>query len=267
MNNRKAILIMAIVLALIFAGCMPQEGEAPTGEQDSGGESSEKNEGSVESGGEELSIKAIYIGRMDPSFVEIMQDGEYTTYMFHQDGKVAVEAGEIESYSGVDLQYVVGEDGKRQIASIEIADPPGVGLAQTIELEGEVDDIFGPGICMIKGEPYWIAYELLLSSSKIVEEYDYITFEYYVDDYGRNVITTYEKQHTDTGRLESIEGTTIFIKLTGNPDEIDAKKYEMSSEAVDMLEGLGLNKGEVIKFKYIVEQSGLKRIVSLERMK
>ncbi len=267
MNNRKAILIMAIVLALVFAGCMPQEGEAPAGEQDSGGESSEKNEEPVEIGAESASIKAVYIGRMDPSFVEIMQDGEYSSYMFQQDGQAAHEAGEMENYSAVDIRYIENEEGRRQIESMERADAPGVGNAPEIAFEGEIENIFGPGVCMIKGEPYWIAYELLHSSSKIVEEYDYIDFYYYVDDYGRNVITTYEKRYTDTGRFDSANGTTIFVKLTGNPDEIDSKPYEMSSEAVEMLQGLGLNKGETIKFQYIVEQSGLKRIVKIDRIK
>lgn len=267
MHIRKTIFIMVVVLALIFAGCVPQEGEAPSGEQASGGESSEQNEESVEIGGESVSIKAIYIGRMDPSFVEIMQDGEYSSYMFHQDGQAAREAGEMENYSAVDIRYIENEEGRRQIESMERADAPGVGNAPEIAFEGEVEDMFGAGVCMVEGDPYHLAYELLLSSSRLVEEGDYISFDYYVDDYGRKVITTYEKRHTDTGRFESANGTTIFVKLTGNPDEIDSKPYEMSSEAFNMMQGLELNKGEAIKFQYIVEQSGLKRIVSLERMK
>ena len=267
MQIRKTIFIMVVVLTLIFAGCVPQEGEAPSGEQASRGESSEQNEESVKIGGESVSIKAIYIGRMDPSFVEIMQGGEYSSYMFHQDGQAARETGEMENYSAVDIRYIENEEGRRQIESMARADAPGVGNAPEIACEGEIKDMFGAEVCMIEGEPYWLAYELLLSSSKFVEEYDYITFEYYVDGYGRKVITTYDKRYTDTGRFESANGTTIFVKLTGNPDEIDSKPYEMSIEAVEMLQGLGLNKGETIKFQYIVEQSGLKRIVSLERMK
>jgi len=266
MDYKKTICIMAVVLALIFAGCVPQEGEAPSGEQASGGEPTEQNEESVESGGESVSIKAVYIGRMDPSFVEIMQEGEYSSYMFHQDGQAASEAGEMESYSAVDIIYIENDDGRRQIESMIRADAPGVGNAPEIEFEGEVEDMFGAGVCMVEGEPYHLAYELLLSSSRFVEEGDYISFDYYVDDYGRKVITTYEKILTESGRFDGIEGTSISVKLSGSPDEMEGKKYLLSDEVRKVIDSLQLKKGEEIRFHYIVGQGGLKKIVSLERM-
>jgi len=267
MQIRKTIFIMVVVLTLIFAGCVPQEGEAPSGEQASRGESSEQNEESVKIGGESVSIKAIYIGRMDPSFVEIMQGGEYSSYMFHQDGQAARETGEMENYSAVDIRYIENEEGRRQIESMARADAPGVGNAPEIACEGEIKDMFGAEVCMIEGEPYHLAYELLLSSSRFVEEGDYISFDYYVDDYGRKVITSYEKILTESGRFDGIVGTTIAVKLSGNPDEIGAKKYLFSDEVEKALDSIQLKIGEEIRFHYTVGQEGLKRIVSLERMK
>jgi|GEM_PF-1311317 len=266
MKNKNTIWIIAFVLLVLFAGCIRQEKESPSDEQASGGELTEKAEDVEESGEEAVSIKAIYIGRMDPSFVEILRDGEYESYMFHQDGKAAREAEELESYSAVDIRYIEDEQGRRQIESMIKADPPGVGNAPEIAAEGEIEDMFGADVCMIEGKPYHLAYELLLSSSKLVEEYEYIEFDYYVDDYGRKVITSYEKILTESGRFDGIVGTSISVKLSGNPDEIGAKKYLLSDEVEKAMDSIQLKIGDEIRFHYIVGQEGLKKIVSLERM-
>ncbi len=58
----------------------------------------------------------------------------------------------------------------------------------------------------------------------------------------------------------------MAIKLVGNPDGIEAKEYLLSAEAEETMESLQLKMGEEIRFHYVVEQEGVKKIVSLERM-
>ena len=273
MNTRKYVWFMIMATILIVAGCSVNGKDAPAEEkadgENSGIEKELNEEGESVIEDHKYLIKAIYIGRVDPSSIEILYEGEFSTYMLHQDQEQAMQAGEIESYSAVDLQYVEGKDGKKQILSIEKADPPGVGNAPEMTYQGRVRELFGDSVCMIDGEPFFLAYELMHTSSdsaEKVEKEDYIYFDYYKDTYGRKVITSFEKRFTDTGRFDNVQGNMIFIQLSGNPNEIKASAYALTPEIMEMITKLELDKGEELGFDYIVGQSGLKTIVSLEKI-
>jgi hypothetical protein len=119
---------------------------------------------------------------------------------------------------------------------------------------------------LIEGEPYWLAHELVISRSKTVEEGEGIDFSYYRDAYGRRVITSYTRLFTESGRIEEMTATSLFVDLTGNPEEIPAREYRLSPEIAASLEGLQLQTGEMILFRYRIEEDDTKIITILERM-
>jgi len=266
MQNKRTVFVLALVIVFVFSGCLPQEMKEPKKEQQSQLQK-ENNTGEAEELYDESEkVKAVYIGRIDPDFVEILHEGDFETYAFGRDVEFAIEGDGIESYSAVDITINIDGQGRKQIESLALADPPGLGNAPEMKAQGEVDAKFGASVCMIEGDPYYLPYQSMISTPESVAEGDYIDLEYYVDGYGRNVITWYEKIFTESGRFESKEGILMAIKLVGNPDGIEAKEYLLSAEAEETMESLQLKMGEEIRFHYVVEQEGVKKIVSLERM-
>jgi len=254
MYNKKIIVALAVVVVFISIGCLVQESDDS---EDVEKELSENEE-------EFFEIKGVYIKRVDPIFIEILHEDKFEMYIFKQDEEFLIESDEIEKYSGVDIVYFLNQEGQKNIKSMELANPAGVGISPEIEMQGQIEEMFGADKCIIEEEPYWLAYELMLSSSKFVQKGDYIDFDYYIDDYGRKVITSYIKIFTECGRFERIEAKTLYVKLMGNPDEIEAKEYLLSDEIIKKLDNIRLKKGEVIQFQYIYEKENLKKIISLE---
>jgi hypothetical protein len=140
MKGMKFSLVLIIGVAVLFTGCGPREGEEAPGEPLEIIESEEDQEPQkevVESDGSEdededkdetEAIKAVYVGRIDGNFVEILQGGEFVTYAFDQEAEDAVNPGGMASYSGVDLVVSVDQDKQKRIQSLTLADPPAWGM-------------------------------------------------------------------------------------------------------------------------------------------
>jgi hypothetical protein len=134
-------------------------------------------------------IKAIYIGRIDSNFIEVLYKDEYHAVLLHE----ADEPTEMEDYFAVNIVYTVNDNNQKLIESIMVADLPRIGQAEESTMTGQVDMHPDFGMVMIDGSPYWLAFELLLLSSKRIQDFDEVTITYYHDQYGRKVITSYEK--------------------------------------------------------------------------
>jgi hypothetical protein len=196
-----------------------------------------------------IEIKGIYTGRIDPTFIEVIYRGEHQVFLYSMiDNESVIEP---ENYSGVDISYVINEQHQKEIVSIEAADPAVTGNAIAIEASGYIEQELGFGVLQVDGEPYWEAYELLLLSSKRIEIGNSYQFTYYFDEYGRKVITSYNKFMYDTGFFDRLEDHTLYVRISGVPEEIGPKAFSLSEYATKQIKDYDFQMDDEIGFEYI----------------
>lgn len=70
---------------------------------------------------------------------------------------------------------------------------------------------------------------------------------------------------TDSGRYTGqIDNNSIEIKISGTPDKVDARAFQLGAEIKEKFAALDLKTNEDIKFKYYVDQYGRSVITEIE---
>lgn len=213
------------------------------------------------------SAKGIYTGRLDPNFIEIKTRGNSLTLKISQDKQDGNEL--IDEYTAVDIEYSKNKKGQLEVNTMKKAPEPGVGNTLTLKIRGVCINKINNDIIRIKsGETiniFWLAKEI---KDKEINNNEDIKFEYYKDDYGRNVIVSFEKVKRDikidTGRFSSFDGNIIRIKISGVPDRIEPKEFKIVDEIKDAV--LELDKNDEIKFEYYMTEGELNTIVKINKI-
>jgi hypothetical protein len=139
--------------------------------------------------------KGIYTGRADTSAIEIKTIDGYMTLTLYRDDEERM-LGEILSESAVFVEYETNNIGQNVVVNIELAPEP-----STLEILGnETSGVFmahrDEDKCHIRVDEqtrlFWIASELRTQGFDELSKENLIEFNYYTDEYGRDVIIGFE---------------------------------------------------------------------------
>ena len=72
---------------------------------------------------------------------------------------------------------------------------------------------------------------------------------------------------TDSGRYTGqIDNNSIEVKISGTPDKVEARAFQLGAEVKEKFDGLGLKTNEEIKFEYYVDQYGRLVITEIQSL-
>ncbi|MDP3387662.1 MAG: hypothetical protein Q8S24_10525 [Eubacteriales bacterium] len=227
-----------------------------------------------------LLTKGVYIGRIDPSFIEVETINGFIVFKLHMDEE-ADYIEDLMDYTAVDIEYVLNSENQNQIRTIVKADEPGIPLdSNAIQATGTVAKYMDNHVIVVESEEqqayYWIPVELYDSNGRVVEIGDHVIFSYYIDNYGRNVVLFFDNSdqgeinpqyRIETGRYNGISNDGILeIKITGVPDTIAGRQYIVDDNVIQAVDDLDLMIDDVVRIHYYINEAGDNVLVDIEKM-
>ncbi|HBH12313.1 MAG: hypothetical protein XD91_0450 [Clostridiales bacterium 38_11] len=264
---RIKLLILSLVMALFLASC--------TQASDNTAETS-----TTEAEEEVLLTQGVYIGRIDPNFIEVETINGTIVFKLHMDE----EAGYIDdlmSYTAVDIEYVINSENQNQIKKIVKADELEAPLgSEEIEVSGIITRFMDNQVIFVESDGtqdvFWIPVKLFTSTDKALEVGDQVTLKYYTDSYGRNMILFFQNSdqseinqqyRTETGRYNGISNEgSLEIKITGVPDAMAIRQYIVDDDVIQAVNDLDLKIDDVVRIHYYINESGDNMLVDIEKM-
>lgn len=210
------ILLVLFVLAFTLTGCVitsekptaqpttekPQE----TSQEETTGPGEDETDEPVDGNDDDIvtimpvdnyhTAKGIFIGRADTSAIELKTIDGYMTLTLYMDDEERM-LGEILSETAVFVEYETNNIGQNVVVNIELAPEPGASEILGTETSGVFMAHRDEDKCHIKVDDqtrlFWIAMELRTQGFDDLAKENQITFSYYTDEYGRDVIIGYQQ--------------------------------------------------------------------------
>lgn len=139
--------------------------------------------------------KGIYIGRADTSTIELKTIDDYMTLTLYMDDETRM-LGEVLSETAVYVEYETNNIGQNVVVNIELAPEPATPEILGTETSGLFIAHRDGDKCHVKIDDqtrlFWIALELRTQGFNELSEENLIDFNYYTDEYGRDVIIGFE---------------------------------------------------------------------------
>ena len=140
--------------------------------------------------------KGIFIGRADTSAIELKTIDGYMTLTLYMDDEERM-LGEILSETAVFVEYETNNIGQNVVVNIELAPEPGALEILGTETSGVFMAHRDEDKCHIRVDEqtrlFWIASELRTQGFDELSKENLIEFNYYTDEYGRDVIIGYQQ--------------------------------------------------------------------------
>jgi hypothetical protein len=106
------------------------------------------------------------------------------------------QTGEIQPYTAIDIVYSTNEQEAQVVSNLTLAPEPGTPEIIPYKEEAVFIRYMGESQCYLEIEEqphlFWFALELMESEPPTLTEDETIQASYYMDDYGRQVIVSYE---------------------------------------------------------------------------
>ncbi|QOR36776.1 protease complex subunit PrcB family protein [Clostridium sp. 'deep sea'] len=141
-------------------------------------------------------LNGIYSKRLDEKYISVKTTEE--SYMFKYSTEQESNTLKLQKNMALDISYFKNSNGELEVCSLEQASLPAVPEDwQGLIGLGKFKEVTEGDICIIsiedKDEFFWTTVESIKECKESFKDNEIVVFNYYVDEYGRRIIVSFEK--------------------------------------------------------------------------